>query len=105
MRKWVQEEWVCSDNSDSDGEELGNAMYGHQQLKWLPRSLELLFGGQKEVTVDEQLRQAAWWQAYTEEACLMELLADKEANEERILDAGELEGSGNDFDGWLIWKP
>jgi hypothetical protein len=55
LAKWVQEECMCSD-SDSDNEELGNAIYGHQWLKWLPRSLELLFGGQKEVDVDEQLR-------------------------------------------------
>ena len=56
MSKWVQEERVRSNNSESDEEELGNAMYGHQQSKWLPRSLELLFGGQKEVALDEQLR-------------------------------------------------
>ena len=29
----------------------------------------------------------------------MELLADKEVDEERIPDARELEGSGDDFDG------
>ena len=99
MGKWVQEERVCSDNSDSDNEELGNAIYGCQWSKWLPRSLELLFGGWKEVDVDEQWKQASQWQAYTEEACLMELLADEEADEERIPDAGELEGSGDNFDG------
>ena len=41
MAKWVEEERA---HSDSDGEELGNAMYGRQRSKWLPRSLELLFG-------------------------------------------------------------
>jgi hypothetical protein len=85
-------------DSDSDGEELGNVMYGRQRSKWLPRSLELLFGGRKEVDVDEQLRRVARRQAYTEEARLMELLADEEADEERVPDAGELEGSGDDFD-------
>lgn len=30
----------------------------------------------------------------------MELLADKEADEERIPDDGELESSGDDFEGW-----
>ena len=80
-------------------------MYGHQQSKWLPRSLELLFGGQKEVAMDEQLRWAAQQQAYTKEAHLLELLVDKEVDEERIPDAGELEGLGDNFDGWLIWKP
>ena len=42
--------------------------------------------------MDEQLRRAARQQAYIEEACLMELLADEEVDEERIPDAGELEG-------------
>ena len=73
----------------------------HQQLKWLPRSLELLFGGQKEVAMDEQLRRAARQQAYIEEACLMELLADKEVDEERIPDAGELEGGIRQQFWWL----
>ena len=74
-------------------------MYGRQRSKWLPRSLELLFGGRKEVDVDEQLRRVSRRQAYTEEARLMELLADEEADEDRIPDAGEMEGSGDDFDG------
>ena len=37
--------------------------------------------------------------AYTEEAHLMELLADEEEDHERIPDDGELEGSGDNFDG------
>ena len=59
MAKWVQDEHACN-NSDSDDEELGNAMYGHQRSKWLPRSLELLmlFGGRKEADIDEQLKRA-----------------------------------------------
>ena len=57
------------------------------------------------IAVDEQLRQAARQQEYTAEVCLIELLADKEADKERIPDAGELEGSSDNFDGWLIWKP
>ena len=48
---------------------------------------------------DEQLRRVTRRQAYTEEARLMEILADEEEDEERIPDAGELEGSGYDFDG------
>jgi hypothetical protein len=99
MARWVQEEQARIDDSDSDGEELGTAMYGRQRSKWLPRSLELLFGGQKEVDVDEQLRRVRRRQAYTEEARLMELLADEEADEERVPDDGELEGSGDDFSG------
>jgi hypothetical protein len=61
--------------------------------------LELLFAGRKESDVDKQLWQTCRQQAYTEEAWLMELLADEEADEERIPDDGELEGSGDDFDG------
>jgi hypothetical protein len=57
MAKWVQDKRVRN-NLDSDDEELGNAMYGHQRSKWLPRSLELLFGGRKEADIDEQLKRA-----------------------------------------------
>jgi hypothetical protein len=61
--------------------------------------LELLFAGRKESDVDEQLRHTRRRQAYTEEAQLMELLADEEADKDRIPDDGELDGSGDDFDG------
>jgi len=98
MSTWVQDERRITD-SDSDTEKLANVMYGRQRSKWLPRSLELLFGGQKEFDVDEQLRRVRRREAYTEEARLMELLADEEADEERLLDDGELEGSGDDFEG------
>jgi len=67
--------------------------------KWLPRSLALLFGKEKEVSTDEQTRRACRCQVYTEEARLMELLIDEELDEERIPDDGELEGLGEDFDG------
>ncbi|KAF8888469.1 ribonuclease H-like domain-containing protein [Gymnopilus junonius] len=100
MAKWVQTEWEHSDDSDDDDDKLGNTMYGRQQSKWLPRSLELLFGGRKETDIDEQLRRGLRRQAYSEEARLMELLANEEEDEERILDDGELEGSGDDFEGW-----
>ena len=49
-------------------------------MKWLLRSLELLFAGWKESDVDEQLRWTRQWNAYTEEARLIELLADEEAD-------------------------
>ena len=65
----------------------------------MPRTLESLFGGRKEASVDEQMRRAHRRQAHTEEARLMELLIDEELDEERIPDDGELEGSGDDFDG------
>jgi hypothetical protein len=58
-----------------------------------------LFGGQKETDIDVQVRQIHRQQAYTEEAQLMELLTDEEADDDRIPDDGELVGSGNEFDG------
>ena len=97
MAKWFTEEQARSDNSDDD--DLANVTYGRQHSKWLPRSLELLFGGQKVTSIDEQVRRAHRRQAFTEEARLMELLVDEELDEERIPDDGELEGSGDDFDG------
>jgi hypothetical protein len=96
MTKWVQEEQARSD--DSDDNDLGEITH-RRRSKWLPRSLELLFGGRKETNVDEQRRRANRRQVYTEEARLMELLVDEEQDEERIPDDGELEGSGDDFDG------
>ena len=54
MKKWVEEE---RDRSDDDGE-LADVAYGHQQSKWLPQSLDLLFGGRKVTDIDVQLRKA-----------------------------------------------
>jgi hypothetical protein len=100
MAKWVQEEQAKSDGVDSDDEEqLRNITYGRRRSKWLPRTLELLFAGRKESDIGEQLRHTRRRQAYTEEAQLMELLADEEADEDRMPDDGELDSSGDDFDG------
>ena len=55
--------------------------------------------GRKETGIDEKMKRIRRQNTYTEEARLMELLADEEADEERIPDDGELEGSGDDFDG------
>ncbi|KAG6867626.1 hypothetical protein C0993_000399 [Termitomyces sp. T159_Od127] len=96
MAKWVRKEQEQSDDESND--DLLDAVYGRQRSKWLPRSLGLLFGGRKETEVDEQVRRARRRQAYTEEAHLMELLADEEEDENRIPDDGELEGSGDDFE-------
>ena len=101
MATWVQKAQEQSNQSDED-DELQNITYGRQRSKWLPRSLELLFGGRTESDINEQRKRTCRQQAYTEEAWLMELLADEEADENRIQDDGELEGSGDDFDGW--WK-
>ncbi|KIK02683.1 hypothetical protein K443DRAFT_121822 [Laccaria amethystina LaAM-08-1] len=73
MKKWVEEE---RDQSDDDGE-LANVTY--------------------ETDIDEQLRRAWRRQAYTQEARMMELLADEEADPDRMPDDGELEGLGDDY--------
>ncbi|KAF8164788.1 ribonuclease H-like domain-containing protein [Crassisporium funariophilum] len=105
MAKWVQKEQKRSDRSDegeddnSDDNMLQDAMYGRQRSKWLPRSLDLLFGGRKESDVDEHLRRSNRRQAYSEEARLMELLANEAEDAEIIPDDGELEGSGDNFEG------
>ena len=49
--------------------------------------------------IEQQMQRIHRQQAYTQEAWLMELLADKEVDKHRIPDDGELEGSGNDFEG------
>ena len=98
MAKWVQDEQARSDDSDSN--DLGDAATRRQCSKWLPRSLALLFGGEKERSTDEQARWARQHQAYTKEVRLMELLVNEELDEERIPDDGELEGLGDNFDGW-----
>jgi hypothetical protein len=97
MAKWIQQEREQEDSED--GDDVADTVYGRARSKWLPRSLDLLFGGRKESDVDQQPRRARRQQAYMEEARLMELLADEEADSEKIPDDGELEGSGDDYDG------
>ena len=96
MSLWIQKERKQDTEFD---EEMANTTYGHRRSKCLPRSLDLLFGSQKETDIDERMRQSQRWQVYTVETQLMELLVDEEADEERIPDDGELEGSGNNFVG------
>ena len=57
-----------------------------------------MFARRKESDVGEQLRKTR--RRHSEEARLMELLADEEADEERTPDDGESEGSGDDFEGF-----
>lgn len=95
MAKWVQKE---KEKDDKDDEELASVVYGRRWSKWLPRSLELLFAGRAETDVNKQLERTRRQNAHTEEACLMELLVD-EVEGEQYPDDGELEGSGDDFDG------
>ena len=98
MAKWVQEEQAETDSDEEDdGRTSNHRRQHHRTSKWLPRSLDLLFSGRKETDVDVQLRRVRRQTAYTEEARLMELLADEEADVTAIPDDGELEGSGDDF--------
>ena len=101
MAKWVQEEQAETDSDEEDdGRTSNHGRQHHRTSKWLPRSLDLLFSGRKETDVDVQLRRVQRQTAYTEEARLMELLADEEADVAAIPDDGELEGSGDDFYCW-----
>ncbi|KAJ7206663.1 ribonuclease H-like domain-containing protein [Mycena pura] len=61
--------------------------------KWLPRSLSLLFGGK--IQKEPETRRPR--KAFNREELLMELLAAEHSDEEP--DDGELEGSGDDYDG------
>jgi hypothetical protein len=69
---------------------------------WLPRSLNLLFGGRpvedNSNTLDGYLeRRRSRRQGWSEEALRMELLVQEELD--GIPDDGELEGSGDEYDG------
>lgn len=94
--------WVCSEREGNDDEDSTTTPLASapacRPAKWLPQSLELLFSGRQETTIEQEMQRFRCKQAYTEEACLMELLVDKEEGE-TILDDGELDGSGDDFDG------
>lgn len=103
LAKWIHDERAQeSDTDDEQEERTGTFDIPQNQprrggAKWLPRSLDLLFGGRKEADIDVQMRRIRRQTAYTEEARLMELLAAEEADGERVPDDGELEGSGDDF--------
>ena len=98
MAKWVEAEREDSDADSDVG--LTNVQARPQRApKWLPQSLDLLFAGRKEVDAEVQQQRNRRQAAYTEEARLMELLADEEADEAAVPDDGELEGSGDDFYG------
>ncbi|KAF9566803.1 hypothetical protein CPC08DRAFT_682210 [Agrocybe pediades] len=103
MGKWVKgvRDAAADDNEDGGEEMFADTVYGRSRSKWLPRSLGLLFGGRDVVQADgdEQQRRIRRRTAYSEEARLMELLADEEADEERTLDDGALEGSGDEYEG------
>jgi hypothetical protein len=90
MRKWIEEQW------DSDEEEVGpevSASTGQRVRRWLPKTLSDLFDGEPKRPLQRRARNQ---HAFDEEALLMELLAQEE--EDPIADAGELEGSGDEYE-------
>ncbi|TFK58634.1 hypothetical protein BDN72DRAFT_781827 [Pluteus cervinus] len=96
MAKWIREE---QERDSDDEDEIANVTYGRKRSKWLPKTLEILFAGQTESDVNEKEKRRQRRNAYSEEARLMELLVDEEMDEDKILDDGEREGSGDDFEG------
>ena len=81
--------------NDSSGDKQPAAAGGARwPKKWLPCSLALLFG---DAPAAPQLAERRPRRQFDEEARLMELLAAEHSDEPP--DDGELEGSGDDYDG------
>ncbi|KAJ6467399.1 hypothetical protein C8R45DRAFT_757874, partial [Mycena sanguinolenta] len=93
VAKWQEELREFNDLSeDSDGEgsaRCSEAQTGRRQRRWLPISLDALFGSK--ITSLIRLRR----QVFTKEILYMELLAAEHSDEEP--DDGEKDGSGDDF--------
>ncbi|KAJ7584740.1 ribonuclease H-like domain-containing protein [Mycena floridula] len=87
MKKWVEDEQEHSDEEMPAAEDIGR---NQRNKKWLPRSLELLFGGTSKKPIQRR-------KTFNQEVLLMELLS-AEADDEAP-DDGELEGSGDDYEG------
>lgn len=88
IAKWQREEQA----KHSDSEDEQDADPEQKKSTLVPCTLERLFG-------DAPARPRAVRPALTEEERLMELLANELADSEKIPDDGELEGSGDDYDG------
>ncbi|KAF5349830.1 hypothetical protein D9757_015258 [Collybiopsis confluens] len=93
MRKWQEDEQNREGDDETDTQP--EAGPSSRVKKWLPMSLEKLFGGtaRKSVTEFMQSRQAR--RPFTEETLLMELLEAEYSDEPP--DDGEMEGSGDDY--------
>jgi hypothetical protein len=89
MTKWIEEERNMSDD-DSDTDQPAITGSERRSKPWLPRSLDLLFGGQAKQPIGRPKRRP-----FDEESWLMELLAAE--CEDEPPDDGELEGSGDDY--------
>lgn len=90
MGKWIEEERDLSED-DSDTDQPAITGSERRSKPWLPRSLDLLFGGQAKQSVGRPK-----WRAFDEETRMMELLAAE--YEDEPPDDGALEGSGDDYE-------
>ncbi|KAF5366422.1 hypothetical protein D9758_009786 [Tetrapyrgos nigripes] len=94
--KWAERARAEDSGDDDDNEPQASTA----NSQWLPRSLALLFGGKtvEESTLDAYIdRRRTRRQGWSEEALHMELLAQEEGDV--IPDDGELEGSGDEYNG------
>jgi hypothetical protein len=89
---WRKTEQDADSDSDTDAPETSG---GTQSRSLLPRSLELLFGGK--AMRSASVNTGASRRPFDRETLMMELLAAE--YEDEPLDDGELEGSGDDYDG------
>ena len=87
LEKWKGDE---ADRSDSDEENINL----HAGGRWLPITLENLFGGTVRKPIEEYMTRRAH-RRFDEEVLQMELIAAEYSDEPP--DDGELEGSGDDY--------
>jgi hypothetical protein len=90
VAKWQKESRELDELSEDDTE-VPEPPTGQRRRRWLPVSLDTLFGGKTANPI--RIRR----QAFTEESLHMELLAAEHSDE--APDDGELEGSGDDYEG------
>jgi hypothetical protein len=90
LAQW-QEAQQAAEGLDSDAEDQAPTQTSNRRQRWLPRSLKDLFGGTVSHPITRRPR------ALDDESRLMELLQAEYSDEP--LDDGEMEGSGDDFEG------
>ncbi|KAK7440943.1 hypothetical protein VKT23_016719 [Stygiomarasmius scandens] len=98
LKKWVEQAQLFDQEMNDDS--IAPPLPEGTTRAWLPRSLEMLFGGAKPVEPDNPLQQRLTRrrrEVPSEEGLLMELFALEQ--EEYCPDDGELEGSGDEYDG------
>ncbi|KAF5371266.1 hypothetical protein D9758_004281 [Tetrapyrgos nigripes] len=99
LAKWIEQARDFDEDSDDNSIPPPLPESSNQCCKWLPRSLELLFGGaatedQSSESVEGPRRTRR--RNFTEESLLMELL--QQEAEDEIPDDGELPGSGDEYE-------